>query len=191
MRPTRKGVSKARLILALAPLALAGCVAGDYLYDYPQGGYYYGSEAGYYSGYYSNDYSNYYGSPGYYRDQYYRPRGVYYDHDHDRYDCRHESHRDRRPHDGRDRDDRERGDRDRDGKDGNGAGPSPHRLPPPGAAPLRRTPRVTPQQGSDPAPKATPASVPCKGRAKCGPSGEAPEPKPGRKERDDPRERRR
>lgn len=166
MRPSLTGVSKARSMLVLAPLALAGCVSGGYLYDYPQGGYYSGSGAGYYSGYHSGYYGDYNGYPPYYQQNYYRPRIVYYDHIHDRYDCRHESHR------------------DRDGQDSNDARPPPHRLPPPGAAPLRRTPRAAPQQGAGPAPKATPASVPCKGRANCGPSGEAPEPKRERKERE-------
>lgn len=153
MRPLRTGISKARLLAVLAPLALAGCVPGAYVQDYPQDGYYYGSGGSNYRG----PYSNYYGYPGYYGSgyygsgYYYRPRVVYYDHDHDDRDCRHESHRDRRQYDHQDRHDRGRF---RDERDADRAGPAPHRLPPSGAAPVRRVPRAAPQPGSAPPPKA-------------------------------------
>lgn len=92
----------ARCTVLLGTLALAGCVPSGFVYDLPQDRYY-SSGSSYYSagtpGYYGQPY--YYGQPGYY------PRVVYADHDHDRDDCRHESHRDRR-------DERnERNDRDR------------------------------------------------------------------------------
>lgn len=173
MRPIRTGISKARLFAVLAPLALAGCVPGAYVHDYPQDGYYYGSGGSYYRGPNSDYYSNYYGHPGYYGSSYYyRPRVVYYDHDHDDRDCRHESHRDRRQYDDRDRHDRGRY---RDERDSDRAVPAPHRLPPPGATPMRRTPRAAPPQASGPPPKAASTSNPCAGQRNCGSPGKAPE----------------
>lgn len=201
MRPIRTGISKARLLVVLAPLALAGCVPGAYVHDYPQDDYYYGSYGSYGSGgaYYRGPYSNYYGYPGYYGSSYYgssyyyRPRVVYYDHDHDDRDCRHESHRDRRQYDDRDRYDRGRY---RDERDTDRAGPTPHRLPPTGAAPLRRTPSVAPPQASGPPPKAARTSNPCAaGQRNCGSPGKAPEvrseDKSDRNSRDYPGDRRR
>jgi hypothetical protein len=88
MRPLDPTV---RCTLLLGTLALAGCVPSGFVYDLPQDRYY-SSGSSYYSagtpGYYGQPY--YHGQPGYY------PRVVYADHDHDRDDCRHESHRDRR-----------------------------------------------------------------------------------------------
>ena len=97
-----------RCVLLLGTLALTGCVPSGFVYDLPQDRYY-SSGSSYYSsgtsGYYGQPY--YYGQPGQYR------RVVYVDHDHDRDDCRHESHRDRReqPNDRNDRN--EHSDRDR------------------------------------------------------------------------------
>lgn len=157
MRSGGVGLTKFYTGLILASLALAGCVPGAYVQDYPQDGYYYGSGGSYYRG----PYSNYYGYPGYYgsgyygsgyygSSYYYRPRVVYYDHDHDDRDCRHESHRDRRQYDHQDRHDRGRY---RDQRDTDRAAPAPHALPPSGSAPMRRTPRAAPQ-ASAPPPKA-------------------------------------
>lgn len=199
MRPIRTGISKARLLAVLAPLALAGCVPGAYVQDYPQGGYYSGSGGSYYRGPYSNysGYPGYYGS-GYYGSSYYgsgyhyRPRVVYYDHDHDDRDCRHESHRDRRQYDDMDRHDRGRY---RDERDSDRAAPAPQRLPPPGAAPMRRTPRAAPPQASSPPPPKAAASNPCAGQRNCGSPGKAPEikseVKSERNSRDYPGDRRR
>lgn len=169
MRPIRTGISKARLFAVLAPLAFAGCVPGAYVHDYPQDGYYNGSGGSHYLGPYSNyyGYPNYYGSGYYGSSYYYRPRVVYYDHDHDDHDCRHENHRDRRQYDDRDRHDRSRY---RDGRDSDRAVPAPHRLPPP---------------------KAANTSNPCAGQRKCGSPGKAPEVESERKSRDYPVDRRR
>lgn len=91
MRPLDRLDSTVRCTLLLGTLALAGCVPSGFVYDLPQDRYY-SSGSSYYSagttGYYGQPY--YYGQPGYY------PRVVSADHDHDRDDCRHESHRDRR-----------------------------------------------------------------------------------------------
>ena len=91
MRPLDRLDSTVRCTLLLGTLALAGCVPSGFVYDLPQDRYY-NSGSSYYSagtpGYYGQPY--YYGQPGHY------PRVVYVDHDHDRDDCRHESHRDRR-----------------------------------------------------------------------------------------------
>jgi hypothetical protein len=105
MRPLNRPDSNLRCGLLLGTLALAGCVPSGFVYDLPQHRYY-DNGSSYYSagtpGYYGQPY--YYGQPGQY------PRVVYVDHDHDRDDCRHESHRDRRE----ERNDRnERSDRDR------------------------------------------------------------------------------
>jgi len=101
MRPlNRPDSTTVRFGLLLGTLALAGCVPSGFVYDLPQNRYY-DSGGSYYSGgtpgYYGQPY--YYGQPGQY------PRVVYVDHDHDRDDCRHESHRDRReqPNDRNDR----------------------------------------------------------------------------------------
>jgi hypothetical protein len=94
-----------RCVLLLGTLALTGCVPSGFVYDLPQDRYY---SSG--SSYYSSGTSGYYGQPYYYGQPGQYPRVVYVDHDHDRDDCRHESHRDRREQ----RNDRnERSDRDR------------------------------------------------------------------------------
>lgn len=115
MHDTRSRFS--RMHLACVALALAGCVPTTYVYDdapapYDGGGYgHHAPSAGYYAypGYYA--YAGYYAYPGYYAySGYYgavhaAPRLVYHHHDHRGDDCRHESHRERRPpgdRDGRD-----------------------------------------------------------------------------------------
>lgn len=126
MRPLDPTV---RCTVLLGTLALAGCVPSGFVYDLPQDRYY-SSGSSYYSagtpGYYGQPY--YYGQPGYY------PRVVYADHDHDRDDCRHESHRD--PRDERS----ERNDRDR--RD------TPADRPPSPRAPRGVTPK-DPKQATD------------------------------------------
>lgn len=187
MRSNGIGLNKLRPGLVLASLALAGCVPGAYVHDYPWDDYYYGSGGSYNSG----PYASYYGYPGYYGSSYYgssyyyRPRVVYYDHD---YDDRHGSHRDRRQYDDRERHDRGRY---RDDRDTDRTGPTPHRLPPDGAAPLRRTPRAAPPQASSPPPKAASARAPCAGQRKCGSNGEPPEVKSDGNPKNYPGDRRR
>jgi len=90
-----------RIACAAGALALAGCVPSAYLYDDPPQAYYGG---GY--GYHPPP-ASYYAYPGYYGPVYAPPRVVYVDHDHRGDDCRHESHRDQRPHHDRDRQDRD------------------------------------------------------------------------------------
>jgi len=151
MQPLNRFDSTVRCALLLGTLVLAGCVPSGFVYDLPQDRYY-NSGGSYYSagtpGYYGQPF--YYGQPGYY------PRVVYADHDHDRDDCRHESHRDRR-------DERnERNDRDR-------------RDAPADRPPSPRAPRgVTPK---DPAPTARPEAGRnhCAGGKKCGPSAQTTE----------------
>jgi hypothetical protein len=104
MRTPCKGGSRTRYALLAGTLALAGCVPSGFVYDLPQGGYY-GSG----SGDYSATRPAYYGQPVYYGQPGYDPRVVYVDHDHDRDDCRHESHRDRRD-ERNEQDDRDRRD---------------------------------------------------------------------------------
>jgi len=94
-----------RCVLLLGTLALTGCVPSGFVYDLPQDRYY---SSG--SSYYSAGTSGYYGQPYYYGQPGQYPRVVYVDHDHDRDDCRHESHRDRRE---QRNDPNERSDRDR------------------------------------------------------------------------------
>ena len=131
MRPlNRPDSTTVRFGLLLGTLALAGCVPSGFVYDLPQNRYY-DSGGSYYSGgtpgYYGQPY--YYGQPGQY------PRVVYVDHDHDRDECPHESHRERRE----ERNDRN-GRNDRDRRDA-----------PADSPPSPRAPRgVTPK---DPAPK--------------------------------------
>jgi hypothetical protein len=91
MRPLDRLDSTVRCALLLGTLALAGCVPSGFVYDLPQDRYY---NSG--SSYYSAGTTSYYGQPYYYGQPGYYPRVVYADHDHDRDDCRHESHRDRR-----------------------------------------------------------------------------------------------
>ena len=103
MENTRTRVLSMRIACAAGALALAGCVPSAYLYDDPPQAYYGG---GY--GYYPPP-TGYYAYPGYYGPVYAPPRVVYVDHDHRGDDCRHESHRDQRPHHDRDRQDRDPG----------------------------------------------------------------------------------
>jgi hypothetical protein len=91
MRPLDRLDSTVRCTLLLGTLTLAGCVPSGFVYDLPQDRYY---NSG--SSYYSAGTSGYYGQPYYYGQPGQYPRVVYVDHDHDRDDCRHESHRDRR-----------------------------------------------------------------------------------------------
>ena len=99
MRPLTRLDSTVRCALLLGTLVLAGCVPSGFVYDLPQDRYY---SSG--SSYYSAGTPGYYGQPFYYGQPGYSPRVVYVDHQHDRDDCRHESHRHRRD---------ERNDRDR------------------------------------------------------------------------------
>lgn len=91
MRPLDRLDSTVRFALLFGTLVLAGCVPSGFIYDLPQDRYY---DRG--SSYYSAGTPGYYGQPYYYGQPGYYPRVVYADHDHDRDDCRHDSHRDRR-----------------------------------------------------------------------------------------------
>lgn len=102
MRPLGIDIGKACLGGILATVSLGGCVPGAFVSDYPESRYYI---PGY--GYSSAARLGYSSQPGYYGRNYYNPPIVYYGHDHDRRDCRHESHRDRRPRDEPARDARE------------------------------------------------------------------------------------
>ena len=148
MRPLNRLDSTVRCTLLLGTLVLAGCVPSGFVYDLPQDRYY-NSGSRYYSagtpGYDGQPY--YYGQPGQY------PRVIYVDHDHDRDDCRHESHRDRRD----DRNDRGRRDAPADRQ------------------PAPRAPRgVTPK---DPAQTARPDAGrnTCASGKKCGPPAQTTE----------------
>jgi hypothetical protein len=148
MRPLNRLDSTVRCALLLGTLVLVGCVPSGFVYDLPQDRYY-SSGSRYYSagtpGYDGQPY--YYGQPGQY------PRVIYVDHDHDRDDCRHESHRDRRD----DRNDRDRRDAPADRQ------------------PAPRAPRgVTPK---DPAQTARPDAGrnTCASGKKCGPSAQTTE----------------
>jgi hypothetical protein len=104
MRPPDRLDSTVRFALLIGTLVLAGCVPSGFIYDLPQDRYY---DRG--SNYYSAGTPGYYGQPYYYGQPGNYPRVVYVDHDHDRDDCRHESHRDQRD-ERHERDDRDRRD---------------------------------------------------------------------------------
>jgi len=146
------GIQFRRAIVVAGALALGGCASGAYLYDAEPGVHYRGS-AGYppyysgypaysgYVGYYGYPgpyaYPGYYAPPGRYAYAPYRPRVVYYDHDHRGDDCRHESHRSgggRVDRDRHDRDGRDRGHQDdrqeRHAAEGPRAAPPDVRQPP-------------------------------------------------------------
>jgi hypothetical protein len=129
MRTVSQGGSRIRCAFLVGALGLTGCVPGGFVYDLPQDPYDPGGTT-----YYSSAQSGYYGQPVYYGQSRHGPQVVYVDHDHDRGDCRHESHRERRPGDDRRRDRDERDTRD-----------APAVTPPP-----RRAPRgVRPQEAGD------------------------------------------
>ena len=148
MQPLTRLDSRVRWALPLGTLVLAGCVPNDFIYDLPQDRYY---DSG--GGYYSGVAPGYYGQPFYYGPHGDYPRIFYVDHDHDRDDCRHESHRDRRD----ERNDHDRRDAPEDG-------------PPPPRAPRGVTPK-DPEQTARP--EAGPN--PCVGGKKCGPAAQTPE----------------
>jgi hypothetical protein len=145
----------------LGALALTGCVQAAYVYESPSPAYYGGSYGYYASG-------GYYGYPGYYGTAYPAPRVVYVDHDHRGDDCRHGSHRDRRPYDHRgddrrydDHRDHDRRHDDRDDRPRDARGPVPRSDPP---QPRTRVP---------PADRSPPARDSCQGK-KCGSPGVVP-----------------
>jgi len=154
MENTRTRVLSMRIACAAGALALAGCVPSAYLYDDPPQAYYGG---GY--GYHPPP-ASYYAYPGYYGPVYAPPRVVYVDHDHRGDGCRHESHRDQRPHHDRDRQDRDPGPHDgREDREPQGVrGMSP------------------------PADRPPPVREPCAGK-KCGSPGTPPEVKAPREPR--------
>lgn len=149
MRPLNRLDATMRCALVLGTLGLAGCVPSGFVYDLPQDRYY---NSG--SSYYSTGTSGYYGQPYYYGQSGYYPRVVYVDHDHDRDDCRHESHRERR--------DERNARNDRDRRD------APADRPPAPRAPRGVTPK-------DPAPTARSEADRnhCAGGKKCGPAVQA------------------
>lgn len=154
MKNTPGGVSISRIAWAVGTLALAGCVPGAYVYD-DSPTMYYGGGYGYYP-----PPNGYYAYPGYYAPVYSRPRVVYVDHDHRGDDCRHESHRDPRPH-------RDRGEQGRDQGPGDDA--------------RDREPRGV-RGMSPPADRPPPVRNPCAGK-KCGAPGAPPEVKEPREPR--------
>jgi hypothetical protein len=159
MRTASNGGSRTRCAALVGTLALTGCVPSGFVYDLPQDRYY---SSG--SSYYSAAQPGYYGQPVYYGQSGYDPRVVYVDHDHDRDDCRHESHRDQRPQSDRDRD-------QNGGRNDRGTREEPAEAPPPA-----RHPRLGPRHESSQPAQAEPARNPCAGEKKCGqPGGETPE----------------
>jgi hypothetical protein len=146
MENRRTRVASMCIACAAGAIALAGCVPSAYLYDDPPPAYYGGG-----NGYYPPP-TGYYAYPGYYGPVHAPPRIVYVDHGHRGDDCRHESHRDQRPHHDRDRQDHGAGAHDgREEREPQGEG---------GMSPR-----------ADDAP---PARDPCAGR-KCGLPGAPPE----------------
>lgn len=148
MRPLNRLDSSVRCVLLSGALALAGCVPSGFIYDLPQERYYNSGGR-----YYSAAAPGFYGQPAYYGQSGYAPRVVYVDHDHDRDDCRHESHRKRR-------DER----KDRDGRGTPADSPTPPRAPR-GVTPRGPEQTTRPQTGRDA----------CTGGKKCGPAARTPE----------------
>ena len=145
MQPPSRLDSTVRCILLLGTLALGGCVPSGLVYDLPQDRYYGGGSPYYTAGapgdYFGQPY--YYGPPGDY------PRVVYVDHHHDRDDCRHESHRQRRD--------------ERNARDDSRDAPAERRPPP-------HAPRgVTPQDSVQTAQPEAGRNA-CTGGKKCGPA---------------------
>lgn len=164
MRLVRRCVAQGRIVLAVGMLAVTGCVATPYGYEYPQDRYYVGGRGysssvppGYYRypSYYGYGnyywypryygYPTYYGAPGYYGPVRYPLPPAHLGRNQDRHDRDHDRHGERD---------------DRNARDGRGVGPPPGVLPPP---------------GSDLSPQVPPGRNPCAGKKKCRPTGAASE----------------